>query len=79
MSCTCILYMEPPGGEPYHRGYKFPAVLIVSGDVILAMTRGTRASVDHINHLSVVNTCYVVVGSGVEWKSLATRLNRRGI
>lgn len=57
-----VFYMEPPSGESHHRSHKFPAMLVVTRDVILAMTPGTRGSVDHINYLSVVNTGDVVVG-----------------
>lgn len=57
-----VFYMEPPSGESHHRSHKFPAMLVVTRDEILAMTPGARGSVDHINHLSVVNTGYVVVG-----------------
>lgn len=59
---VCIFYMEPPGGESHHRSHKFPVMLVVTGDVILAMAPGTRGSINHINHLSVVNAGYAVVG-----------------
>lgn len=54
VSCPHILYLEPTGREADYRDHKFPAVLIVSRDVCLAVKPGARTI--YINHLAIGNT-----------------------
>lgn len=78
MAGGCVFYMEPPRRESHDRSHEFPALLIVSGDVMLTMADGAGAPVDHIKNLAVVDTDQVVERSDIGWVSVKEELKPPG-
>lgn len=70
MAGACIFYMKPPRRESHNRSHEFPALLIVSRDVMLAVAEGAGAPIDQIKNLSVVDTDQVVEMSNISWVSV---------
>lgn len=63
-----ILYLKPAWGKTDHRNHKFPAVLIVSWHVFLAMNRvcgSYRLAIVYIDDVVVKNIYYVIVSSAI--------------
>lgn len=56
-----ILYLKPSRGERDYRNCQFPAVSVVSRDILLAVAIGARATVNHVKDLLVMKIDYHVV------------------